>query len=95
MYVLLLVLNPILFALPVEFPEIGHEYVGGASGLAISLMNAGGFLVPLLVMTPLIGAGTSNAYTIGFVVIMVILAAVTIPIVFVMETGTGARTSQR
>ena len=82
---------PILFTIPLELPEIGHEYVGGASGLVVSLLNMGGFLLPLLVMSPLVITGTLSAYTTGFLVTMVILAAIVLPTIFLRETGARAK----
>ncbi len=80
----------ILFTFPVELPEIGHEYVGGASGLVVSFMNAG-VLIPLLVISPLVAAGTSGAYTTGFLVIALLLAAIALPAMLLKETGARAK----
>ena len=82
---------PLVFALPAELPEIGHEYVGGASGIVLSLANMGGFLIPLVVMSPLIAAGTLKAYTTGFSVIALLLAATLLVNIFLRETGTRSR----
>ena len=82
---------PILLTLLVELPEIGHEYVGGASGLMLSLMHVGGFLVPLLVMSPLVAAGTLGAYTTGFLVTATILVLIALLAIFLTETGARAR----
>ncbi len=81
---------PILWVFPVELPEIGHEYVGGASGLVASLQNVG-VLIPLLVISPLVAAGTLGAYTTGFLVIALLLAAIALPALLVMETGVRAK----
>lgn len=83
---------PILLAFPVELPEIGSEYVGGASGLVVSLGNMGGFLVPLVVMSPLVAVGTLKTYTTGFSVISILLAATALVAMFLTESGTRAKT---
>lgn len=80
-------MQPIILALPVELPEIGHDYVGGASGIVASLANMGGFLIPLMVMSPLVTAGTLKAYTNGFSVILILLAAIALVAIPLMETG--------
>jgi len=80
-------ITPVIFALLIALPEIGSEYVGGASGLIASLGNMGGFLIPLLVMSPLVAAGTLKAYTTGFLVISIVLAATALIAIFITETG--------
>ena len=82
---------PILLTLVVEMPDIGHEYAGGASGLMLSLMHVGGSLVPLLVISPLVTAGTSGAYTIGFLVTAAISVLIALLAIFLTETGARAR----
>lgn len=82
---------PISLTLPMELSEIGHEYVGGASGLMLSVMHVGGFLMPLLVMSPLVAPGTLGAYTTGFLVVAIILALVALLAIFLTETGARAR----
>jgi len=47
----------------------------------------GGVVIPLLVISPIIGAGTQSAYTIGFLVMAVLIAAAFIPTLFLRETG--------
>lgn len=84
-------MSPILFAIPVELSEIGHDYVGGASGIMLSLGNMGGFLIPFMVMSPLIAAGTLKAYNNGFLVILILLAAVASVAIPLMETGIKAK----
>jgi len=86
---------PLIFALPAELPEIGHEHAGGASGIVMSLSNMGGFLIPLVVMSPLVAAGTLKAYTTGFSVILLLLAANSLVAIFLTETGTRARSRER
>jgi nitrate/nitrite transporter NarK len=86
-------ITPLLLAVPLELPEIGHEYVGGASGLVISLMYMGGFLVPLVVFSPLVAAGTLAAYTTGFLVAAIFLALIVLPVTILTETGARARGS--
>ena len=81
---------PLVFATLVELPEIGHAYVGGASGLVISLQQMGGVLLPLLVVTPIIAAGTLGAYTNGFLVAIILFAAIALPTIFLKETGARA-----
>ncbi len=85
-------LTSLLMVLPLEFPEIGREHVGGAAGLVGSLANLGGVLLPLLVMSPIVAAGTLEAYSIGFMVVMILLAGIVLPLAFSAETGVKART---
>lgn len=82
---------PLLFAAPAELTELGHEYVGGASGIIVSMMNLGGFLMPLLVISPLLASGTLSAYTTGFMVAMLFVALMIVPVIFLKETGRRAR----
>jgi len=84
-------LTPILMALPVELPEIGHQYVGGAAGVFSSVMNAGGFLIPIYVITPIAAAGTAVAYNNAFLAMGIICAAIAVPTILVKETGARAR----
>lgn len=79
-------IGPMIFISIVELPEIGHEYVGGASGIVIASGNAGGVLMPLVVMSPLVAAGTLAAYTIGFSAILVILAMTALVAIPLKET---------
>jgi MFS family permease len=87
-------LPPIVLTLPLELPEIGREHVGGATGLILSVGSLGGFTVPLFVISPIMAAGTSEAYSTGFLVIMLLIAAAIIPASFIMETGRKTRTKR-
>lgn len=82
---------PVMFAIPAELPELGQEYVGGASGIIVSMMNLGGFIVPLVVISPLIASGTLTGYTFGFLISLLIVAAIALPALFLRETGPRAR----
>ncbi len=84
-------LPPIVLTLPLELPEIGHEHVGGATGLILSSLALGGFVIPLFVISPIMAAGTSQAYSAGFLVSMLLIAAAIIPALFLMETGRRGR----
>ena len=84
-------LPPIVLTLPLELPEIGHEHVGGATGLILSVMALGGFTMPLLVTSPIMAAGTPEAYSTGFLATALFIAAAIIPALFIMETGRRAR----
>jgi len=84
-------LPPIVLTLPLELPEIGHEHVGGATGLILSSLALGGFVIPLFVISPIMTAGTSQAYSAGFLVSMLLIAAAIIPALFLMETGRRGR----
>lgn len=86
-------LPPIVLTLPLELPEIGHEHVGGTTGLMISAHSIGGVIIPLFVMSPIVAAGTSEAYSLGFLVSMLLIAAAIIPTLFLMETGRRGRPS--
>lgn len=77
---------PLIFSLPLEFPEIGNQYVGGSAALMNSLGNSGGVLVPLAV-TPLLVMETQAAYDNGFATVAAMLALVALPIWFLLETG--------
>ena len=78
---------PVMFAVPAELPEIGEGYIGGASGLAVALMNAGGFLLTLLITSPVMAPGTASAYNSGFLISVLLLAAIVLPAFFLLETG--------
>ena len=80
-------ITPVLLALLVELPEIGHEYLGGASGLVMTSGNAGGFFLPRVVLSPLVAAGILGAYTRGFSVVLVLLAVIALVAIPLNETG--------
>jgi len=80
-------IQPILYTILVELPDIGPECMGGASGVVVTLLNAGGFFVPLLAISPLLAAGTISAYTTGFLVTAVILSGIILLTIFMPETG--------
>jgi len=82
---------PVLFSVPAELDEIGEGCVGGASGIIVSSMNAGGFVLSALVTAPIVAAGTAAAYTTGFLVSMACLASIIIPAIFLTETGKRKR----
>jgi len=84
-------LPPIILTLPLELPEIGREHVGGATGLILSSMSLGGFTMPLFIISPIMAAGTLEAYSTGFLVTMLFIAAAIIPALFLMETGRRGR----
>jgi len=84
-------LPPILLTLPLELPEIGHENVGGTTGLMISAHAIGGVVIPLLVISPILAAGTGQAYTTGFLVVTALTLAAIIPTLFLRETGRRGR----
>jgi len=81
----------LLMTLPVEFPEIGHQYIGGAAGVAAAWMNLGGFILPILVITPLVATGTQGDYNNAFLAAGIIVAAIAVPALFLQETGSKAR----
>ncbi len=83
-------LPPIVLTLPLELPEIGHEHVGGATGIMISALCIGGVILPLFVISPIMAAATEQAYTTGFLVAMLLVATAIIPTLFLMETGRRA-----
>jgi len=80
-------LPPIVLTLPLELPEIGREHVGGATGVILSAMALGGFTMPLFLISPIMAAGTLAAYSTGFLVTALLIAAAIIPALFIMETG--------
>lgn len=84
-------IQPVLFTVLVELPELDSDCLGGASGLVATLLNAGGFFVPLLVTSPLVAAGTQEAYTRGFLVTALSLGGIVLATLFLRETGGRAR----
>jgi MFS family permease len=84
-------LPPIILTLPLELPEIGREHVGGATGLILSAMTLGSFTMPLFLISPIMAAGTLEAYSAGFLVTTLLIAAAIIPALFIMETGRRAK----
>jgi nitrate/nitrite transporter NarK len=84
-------LPPVILTMPLELPEIGHEHVGGTTGLIISFHSVGGVVIPLLVISPIMSSGTHQTYTTGFLVMMVLIAATIIPTLFLRETGRRAK----
>lgn len=77
---------PILLTVPVELPEIGQEYVGGAAGVMVSLMYLGGFLIPLVV-SPVFAAATLVSYNTGFLLVSLLFTGIILPVIFIAETG--------
>jgi len=75
----------------VELPEIGPECMGGTSGIVSTLLNAGGFFIPLLVISPLLAPGTVKAYTTGFLTISLIIAAIAVLAALLIETGSRGK----
>jgi nitrate/nitrite transporter NarK len=86
-------LPPVILTLPLELPEIGHEHVGGTTGLMITAHAIGGVIIPLFVISPIVSSGTSGAYTTGFLVMALLLIAAVIPTIFLRETGRRGRPS--
>jgi NNP family nitrate/nitrite transporter-like MFS transporter len=87
------IMPPVVLTLPLELPEIGHEHVGGTTGLILAAHAVGGVVIPLFIISPIMGSGTQQAYTIGFLVMMVLIAAAIIPTLFLRETGWRGRPS--
>jgi nitrate/nitrite transporter NarK len=85
------IMPPIVLTLPLELPEIGQEHVGGTTGLMIAAHAVGGVVIPLFIISPIMSAGTQQNYTIGFLVMMVLLVASIIPTLFLKETGRRAK----
>jgi nitrate/nitrite transporter NarK len=82
---------PLLFTIPLELPEIGHEYAGGASGLVMSSAALGGFIIPFFIMSSLLATKTAEAYSAGFLAAILLLAVILLPILFLRETGSRAK----
>ncbi len=82
---------PVLFSVPAELPEIGEAYVGGASGIIVSSMNAGGFLLSNFVTSPIMAPGTIASYNTGFMVSIGFLVGIAVPTLFLTETGRRKR----
>ena len=80
----------IFYTVPAELPEIGHAYVGGASGIFVSAQNLGGLFLSVFITSPIIAAGTGAAYSSGFLVAMILLACIAVPAFFLTETGRRA-----
>jgi NNP family nitrate/nitrite transporter-like MFS transporter len=84
----------LLYTLLVQFPEVGPEYVGGASGLVTSIMAAGGFFIPQAVISPILEAGTLKAYTAGFLLTALLIAAIVPVVLFIKETRVKAKSEK-
>jgi nitrate/nitrite transporter NarK len=82
---------PVLFAVPAELNEIGEACVGGASGIIVSSMNIGGFVLSVFITSPIMAPGTLSAYTTGFLISMICLASIAVPAIFLTETGKKKR----
>ena len=76
-----------ILAAPVELPEIGHAYVGGAAGIMLSFLALGAVVIPNLVITPIVAEGTLSAFTSGFLVFSILLVALAVVAIFMKETG--------
>jgi nitrate/nitrite transporter NarK len=87
------IMPPVILTLPLELPEIGQEHVGGTTGLMLAAHAVGGVVIPLFIISPIMSAGTQPAYTIGFLVMAVLIAAAIIPTLFLRETGRRGRPS--
>jgi len=74
---------PLLMAMPVELPEIGHQYVGSAAGIIISMGGAGGFLIPSF----LIPALETADMKLTFLVLAIVIGAIAIIAMLLAETG--------
>jgi nitrate/nitrite transporter NarK len=83
---------PALLVFPMECHEFGQQYVASASGIAAALANAGGFLIPLLVVTPLMASRTATAYDIGFLATILLIIAGGLVTLILRETGARAKT---
>ena len=75
----------------VELPELDPDCMGGASGIVSTLLNAGGFFIPLLVTSTLVAAGTMVAYTTGFLVTAATLGGIVLLTLILVETGSNVR----
>lgn len=82
--------GPLLLTMPMEWREIGREYAGGATGFVLALGSVGGFLIPLLVVTPLMAARTGAAYNTGFLTTALLIATLAVTTIPLTETGTRA-----
>lgn len=78
---------PTILAAPVELPEIGRAYVGGAAGIMLSFLALGAVVIPNLVITPIVAEGTLSAFTSGFLVFSILLVALAVVAIFMKETG--------
>jgi MFS family permease len=86
---------PILLTYPLECKEFGQEYVASASGVAAAMSNAGGFLLTLLVITPIMAARTPVAYDMGFLASVLLIAAGGLVILVLRETGARAKATNK
>ncbi len=83
--------SPLLMTSLIEYREIGQENVGGVSGLVMAANNAGGFLIPLLAITPTMAARTSSAYNAGFLTTALVMCAGALVTVGLTETGARSK----
>lgn len=74
---------PVLLALPIELPEIGHQYVASAAGVITTLGNAAGFLIPSFLIPAIETADMNTA----FYTCAAILASIVLLNIFIRETG--------
>ncbi len=88
-------ITPILLTFPMECQEFGQEYVASASGVAVALSNAGGFLLTILIITPLMAAQTPTAYDVGFLASVLLIAAGGLVILVLRETGARAKATKK
>jgi len=82
---------PLLFTFLTEFPEIGPAYIGGAGGLVNGMQGAGGFILPLIVTSLVLGGETFPVFNTKFIIAFIVYACVAVPIFFIAETGLKAR----
>jgi hypothetical protein len=58
-----------------------------------TFLNAGGFFIPLLLLSPIVAADTLAAYTSSFFVNAVVIAVIALLTLFILETGQKAKKS--
>jgi sugar phosphate permease len=87
--------TPLLMTSLIAYREIGQENVGGAAGVAMAANNAGGFLIPLLAITPVMAARTASAYNSGFMTSALLLCAGGLIVVGLTETGSKVKVGGR
>lgn len=79
---------PLLLTLPLELPEFGQRYAGGATGIMLALGNLGGFISAPYIFVPVAqAAGPTIAY-LACLVPTACIGALLIPIT---ETGRKAK----
>ena len=81
---------PMMFTLLGEFPDVRPDYIGGVAGMTGAVSNLGGILLPLVVVAPNVTAGGAGAYSLAFMIV-VIIALCALPAALLIKETYGVR----